>query len=147
MKGIITTFIIILLAATNYAQDSQRAPGNDDFFKTEAVRGLIGNNDNATLLFVGDAIERDSVVNSKVEGLWEKLDAKADFVIVFSEEMKKAVSSVSSSEVVLANGTYEDYFVKTWRSMKKWFIIEFNFGKGGSFTASNEAIDLVTDRD
>ena len=148
VKRIIASLIVLLIATANCAQDLQTKPETDDeFFKTEAVRKLIGNKESATLLFVGDLVNQDSVINSSVKELWSKLDAKSDFVIVFSEEMKDAVSRVSKSEVILASGTYEDYFVQTWRSMKEWFIIEFNSGKGGSFTASNEAIDLVTDRD
>lgn len=148
MKRTITTVFTLLVTTVGYSQDSQGTSTNDDeFFKIEAVRGLIGDQEHATLLFIGDAVNRDSVAKSNIKDLWTKLDVKADYVIVFSEEMKNTVSTVSKSNVLLASGSYEDYFVQTWRSMKKWFLIEYNSGAGGSFVSSSEAIDLIVDRD
>ena len=134
----------LLFAQTDNFEDKT---DDDNFFHTEKVYELIGGKQDAVLLFVGEEVSKDSVVNSSIPELWEQLDSKADFVIVFSEEMKKAVSGVSATKVILAEGDYPDYFAKVWNSMKKWLLIEFTNGDSGSFVSSPDSFDLVNEQE
>lgn len=141
MKNLFTLSLLILFSNFSFGQSAS----DDGFYKTSAINELIGETDSTNLLFVGDLVAIDSVINSPVKDLWTLLDGKVDYVIVFSEEMKQAVSSVSKSKVILTTGSYEDYFVKAFSSLKKWFWCEYKNGRDGSFTASKDAYDLVYD--
>lgn len=141
MKKLLTFSLTFLFSLQLFCQTAS----DDGFYKTTAINELIGETDSTNLLFVGNLVAIDSVINSPVKDLWTLLDAKVDYVIVFSEEMKQAVSSVSKSKVILTTGSYEDYFVKVFSSLKKWFWCEYKNGRDGSVVASKDAYDLVYD--
>ncbi|MGB1317835.1 MAG: hypothetical protein ACPG5W_06500 [Flavobacteriales bacterium] len=139
-----------MLLGTKKVENRKTRDSNSEresFFRNEAIIDLIGKTDSTTLLFIGNTVEKDSIINSSVKDLWRKLDAKVDHVIVFSEENKKLVSSVSTANVVFAKGAYEDYFPKVWKSMKRWFWTEFKNGDDGSFISSPHAYDIVSEED
>lgn len=115
----------------------------DFFCYPETLLALLDERKDAKYLFVDDIVNFDSVVNSTVSRFWERIEKKADVVVVFSEKMRKAVVSRTSLKVVLSERDYDHYFVEPESYMKKWLWFELKDEMLEGVIASPRSIDLV----
>lgn len=143
MKHLLNITVLLLSCGVLSAQNVEGQVDLNESVRTEELHKLIGTKRDVRLLFVGDEVRQDSVVNSQVKHLWEKLDAKIDFVIVFSDEMEESVQSVTGAVVIRAYGDYSDYFASDWNSMRKWMFLELKEGDVDEFITTAQAHDLV----
>lgn len=108
MRGILF-FVFSAIASVALAQSSNTSVNVD------AIRNAIGSEmENVSVLFVGDeAVGHLSDKNQQPKG-WNRLKAKADVFIVFSEMAQKEVENRVKKPVVLGKDV-QDFFKKPWR--------------------------------
>lgn len=108
MRGILL-FVFSAIASVALAQSSNTSVNVD------AIRTAIGSEmENVSVLFVGDeAVGHLSDKNQQPKG-WNRLKAKADVFIVFSEIAQKEVEQIVKKPVVLGSN-FQVFFKKTWR--------------------------------